>query len=35
MNFSGTSAGLVRQGCLPFGYGPLPIELLNMLPGRK
>jgi hypothetical protein len=27
MNFAGTSAGLVRQGCLPFSYGPLPIEM--------
>lgn len=27
MNFSGTAAGLVRQGCLPYGYGPLPIEM--------
>src|SRR5579872_119061 len=27
MNFSGTSAGLVRQGCLPYEYGPLPIEM--------
>jgi len=27
MNFSGTSAGLVRQGCLPYHYGPLPIEM--------
>jgi len=27
MNFSGTSAGLVRQGCLPYEYGPLAIEM--------
>jgi len=27
MNFSGTSAGLVRQGCLPYDCGPLPIEM--------
>src|SRR5262249_8336316 len=27
MNFAGTSAGLVRQGCLPFTYGPLPVEM--------
>ena len=27
MNFAGTSAGLVRQGCLPYTYGPLPIEM--------
>ena len=27
MNFSGTSAGLVRQGCLPYSAGPLPIEM--------
>jgi len=27
MNFSGTSAGLVRQGCLPNSFGPLPIEM--------
>jgi hypothetical protein len=27
MNFAGTSAGLVRQGCLPFKCGPLPIEM--------
>jgi hypothetical protein len=27
MNFSGTSAGLVRQGCLPTSFGPLPIEM--------
>jgi hypothetical protein len=27
MNFAGTSAGLVRQGCLPYEYGPLPIEM--------
>ena len=27
MNFAGTAAGLVRQGCLPYGYGPLPIEM--------
>ena len=27
MNFSGTSAGLVRQGCLPYSSGPLPIEM--------
>src|SRR5258708_31795320 len=27
MNFAGTSAGLVRQGCLPYAYGPLPIEM--------
>jgi hypothetical protein len=27
MNFAGTSAGLVRQGCLPYSYGPLPIEM--------
>jgi hypothetical protein len=27
MNFAGTAAGLVRQGCLPFSAGPLPIEM--------
>jgi hypothetical protein len=27
MNFAGTSAGLVRQGCLPNSFGPLPIEM--------
>ena len=27
MNFAGTSAGLVRQGCLPYSCGPLPIEI--------
>jgi hypothetical protein len=27
MNFSGTAAGLVRQGCLPYNSGPLPIEM--------
>jgi hypothetical protein len=27
MNFSGTAAGLVRQGCLPYSSGPLPIEM--------
>jgi Protein of unknown function (DUF1501) len=27
MNFAGTSGGLVRQGCLPYEYGPLPIEM--------
>ena len=27
MNFSGTSAGLVKQGCLDYKFGPLPIEM--------
>src|SRR5579872_2645154 len=27
MNFAGTAAGLVRQGCLPYSSGPLPIEM--------
>jgi hypothetical protein len=27
MNFAGTAAGLVRQGCLPYACGPLPIEM--------
>src|SRR5437773_1244228 len=27
MTCAGTAAGLVRQGCLPYGYGPLPIEM--------
>ena len=27
MNFSGTAGGLVRQGCLPYAHGPLPIEM--------
>ncbi len=27
MNFAGTSGGLVRQGCLPYDCGPLPIEM--------
>jgi hypothetical protein len=27
MNFSGTSAGLVKQGCLDYQFGPLPIEM--------
>ncbi len=27
MNFAGTAGGLVRQGCLPYSYGPLPIEM--------
>ncbi len=27
MNFAGTPGGLVRQGCLPYEYGPLPIEM--------
>lgn len=27
MNFAGTAAGLVRQGCLPYASGPLPIEM--------
>ena len=27
MNFAGTAAGLVREGCLPFASGPLPIEI--------
>jgi len=27
MNFAGTAAGLVRQGCLPYSCGPLPIEM--------
>ena len=27
MNFAGTPGGLVRQGCLPYGSGPLPIDM--------
>jgi hypothetical protein len=27
MNFSGTAAGLVKQGCLDYTLGPLPIEM--------
>jgi len=27
MNFAGTAAGLVRQGCLPYACGPLPMEM--------